>query len=684
MSVGMFDPFGSVDSSLISASAIEINEERTRLAEEWPVVRAAAICADDHFAAAQSLQREQELQFAAHEANSIRESVRERWECLLESRLESQRQQSQLRLSVVESQIQERLRAISAAGEDKARQIAQTCRAEISVLEENTESQEVAVVRERELLHLGLANIAADGRKRFENVTCELHQRYGTSIRLEEESWMAHEAPIWQANGHDMLLRVRRTEERVEHREEHVRANCSIEEACAEVRSTARAEAWEAREWALAQANAEAAATLENAKHETRMHLATHQIAEKIHAAKYSFELKANAWQQERAKLRELRNAECIEAFAELEAQHFAALLDERRRSLAQRRAASEEVRAQQHREHADLHSARRAEMTANSMSYIKQDRILAEQKFRQQLAAIEAVQKDTNLQADACELGRERVQREYQQHVSDVLIAQSDLDQERKRLSEATRVSSASADNRVLASSVVAQGERISRSNATLSHDARRPDVSTVPLSNSDVAREGSSYSFAPIVIREVSGPVVPQAQVAPQITIVPPNSTFSVNSPSAGVYDMADAASSVSSPAIALVAQTPKFSKDGDSDEDACLDEQGGLSARKQVSTSVPTVYAAAISAVERFGWEKVHGGNAEWTALHWAASVGRTEICARLLKANGDPRQPDHVGKCALDYAYDAGHILTWRILAGAGSESPPSSPAIHGIT
>jgi len=87
------------------------------------------------------------------------------------------------------------------------------------------------------------------------------------------------------------------------------------------------------------------------------------------------------------------------------------------------------------------------------------------------------------------------------------------------------------------------------------------------------------------------------------------------------------------------------------------------------------MPRVYEKAVFAVEKFGWQQVHAPDAtEWTALHWAASVGRSDVCARLIRANADPQQPDHTGRAALDYALEAGHMVAWRILAGAINDSP----------
>jgi len=78
------------------------------------------------------------------------------------------------------------------------------------------------------------------------------------------------------------------------------------------------------------------------------------------------------------------------------------------------------------------------------------------------------------------------------------------------------------------------------------------------------------------------------------------------------------------------------------------------------------IPSVYVSAIAAVERYGWETVHGGENEWTALHWAAAEGRASICARLLDCAADPCQPDNLGRSALDYAHEADDEATLQVL------------------
>lgn len=80
-----------------------------------------------------------------------------------------------------------------------------------------------------------------------------------------------------------------------------------------------------------------------------------------------------------------------------------------------------------------------------------------------------------------------------------------------------------------------------------------------------------------------------------------------------------------------------------------------------------AIPPVYATAIAAVEHYGWHAVHSpGEAQWTALHWAASEGRADLCQRLLRCRADPRQPDDTGRTPLDHALERGHKVALRAL------------------
>jgi len=86
---------------------------------------------------------------------------------------------------------------------------------------------------------------------------------------------------------------------------------------------------------------------------------------------------------------------------------------------------------------------------------------------------------------------------------------------------------------------------------------------------------------------------------------------------------------------------------------------------------SGPMPPVYESAIAAARCYGWKEIHGSGPEWTALHWAAAEGRTDVCATLLSLRADPRHLDHAGRSALDHASGAGHKETWQLLAACSS-------------
>jgi len=92
------------------------------------------------------------------------------------------------------------------------------------------------------------------------------------------------------------------------------------------------------------------------------------------------------------------------------------------------------------------------------------------------------------------------------------------------------------------------------------------------------------------------------------------------------------------------------------------------------------IPAVYQSAIAMVEHYGWQDVHDAGPEWTALHWAASEGRADVCARLLAAAGDPNMHDHAGRSAMEYAQAAGNEIVIEMLARANAvEGQPSMNA-----
>lgn len=94
---------------------------------------------------------------------------------------------------------------------------------------------------------------------------------------------------------------------------------------------------------------------------------------------------------------------------------------------------------------------------------------------------------------------------------------------------------------------------------------------------------------------------------------------------------------------------------------------------------------MYEAAIAAVERYGWETVHQGEPEWTALHWAASEGRADVCQRLLRCAADPHQLDNLGRSAVDYGRETRNMALLELLEGRAQpqQQPPLEPSSSGL-
>eukprot|EP00435_Cladocopium_sp_Y103_P072797 s140_g41.t1 len=94
---------------------------------------------------------------------------------------------------------------------------------------------------------------------------------------------------------------------------------------------------------------------------------------------------------------------------------------------------------------------------------------------------------------------------------------------------------------------------------------------------------------------------------------------------------------------------------------------------------SPPLPPIIAASVEAVESYGWQAMHGGRNDWTALHWAAAEGRQVLCAKLLREKADPAQVDDTGKSALDYAREAKQHSTWLMLSQSQQEHLAKSKA-----
>eukprot|EP00746_Dinoflagellata_sp_MGD_P027733 gnl/MRDRNA2_/MRDRNA2_16547_c0_seq1.p1 gnl/MRDRNA2_/MRDRNA2_16547_c0~~gnl/MRDRNA2_/MRDRNA2_16547_c0_seq1.p1 ORF type:complete len:566 (-),score=108.97 gnl/MRDRNA2_/MRDRNA2_16547_c0_seq1:75-1643(-) len=78
------------------------------------------------------------------------------------------------------------------------------------------------------------------------------------------------------------------------------------------------------------------------------------------------------------------------------------------------------------------------------------------------------------------------------------------------------------------------------------------------------------------------------------------------------------------------------------------------------------IPMVYQAALDVIETHGWSALHNDTPTWTPLHWAASIGRVDICKYLVSQGADITFPDELGKTAIDYAHLRGHSACVDVL------------------
>jgi len=105
---------------------------------------------------------------------------------------------------------------------------------------------------------------------------------------------------------------------------------------------------------------------------------------------------------------------------------------------------------------------------------------------------------------------------------------------------------------------------------------------------------------------------------------------------------------------------------------------DERGIYHQNQQLlPQSMPHVYEAAVALIVKHGWNALHGGEhagPAWTALHWAASEGRLDVCEVLLQARADPCLEDDIGKTSIDYALENGqHSAAAMLHAASPSET-----------
>jgi len=123
-----------------------------------------------------------------------------------------------------------------------------------------------------------------------------------------------------------------------------------------------------------------------------------------------------------------------------------------------------------------------------------------------------------------------------------------------------------------------------------------------------------------------------------------------------------------------------SPRFTHQADSTQ---LQQPYAASPSVVVPPGLPRVYEAAVALVLEHGWHALHGGENSgpaWTALHWAALQGRSDVCEVLLQAGADPCHSDEMGKTPLDYAVAHKRQSTVTLLRGAQSVMRQPSPGL----
>merc|ERR1711971_1078556 len=95
------------------------------------------------------------------------------------------------------------------------------------------------------------------------------------------------------------------------------------------------------------------------------------------------------------------------------------------------------------------------------------------------------------------------------------------------------------------------------------------------------------------------------------------------------------------------------------------------------------IPPREAQVLANIEKEGWASVDFKDG-FTLLHWAAQKGRGDMCEYLLSLNGSLEMRDSKGLTALDYAKEAGHGSTVRLLEDIVGRVPGASSSRQSAT
>ncbi|CAE8733841.1 unnamed protein product, partial [Polarella glacialis] len=635
---------------------------------------------------AQLQQRQLQLQMALRAQEQLRRAGdigRQEAECLaqcaasegaaqlarrsqLEEQLSAQLREAERRVQAMEAAGQLRLQEIIAEGAAGLRRAAQLGRKHTELWGAETEAAAAQSAQEARLqvlwderLETNLFAKSQLGQKRTEDAELKMQQRAQQELaqeqkRLEEVqlkartvlqegmqneefTWLAKMRPVWQAESQHAMAEVRCAELEVQRQESRMRAWCTEEVEVVSAREEASAEAWLARVSAAAEAQAEsetnsvraACSRLEKSftadqPSGVSPSKALEQPSPASQAAESRLAQREEAWRQRLASAQRLgEESVALYRSESLEAQRALAALEASRQAPHEEQLASAEA-LHQARCEASFTEGLEAVQSGAAREAIFADRLSAAERSRD-----DALRHAAELQRRSAELRKEELAATAMLEEKVILHAEERREALLGRHRAMLGLDDFNASNVSFASSIGAV-------------------ASTAMMSPPPGVPPGSARKVVPTTgVRDLRGD---WSSDYVSLHSARKSLTSEADAPRQDSYYQLRVATSHGSTFHLVSCKNPVIEGSPRS-----------LTRSRSSSLPIPPVYQAAIQAVETYGWEEIHPTeSAEWTALHWAASAGQLEVCSRLLAAAADPRQPDHTGKSALQYAREAGHL------------------------
>jgi len=481
-----------------------------------------------------------------------------------------------------------------------------------------------------------------------------------------ENSWQKTSQVEFQARKRDLSLQVRHAEFEVQRHEARMMHSCRDEASQLSWHDEAHAEAWwlkareQTREWLVHE-------TSLLQKHFTMEEERLAQYARKAEQAREaSFEVQHTGARKEEREAAWQQRIAVIEARME---QSAAGQLDERRRQEEQSEQASgalelewERQQLEQLRLTEDAHWQNCERAVASGLGAMIQNTVAREYEFAQCIASAELSFDEA--QRSAADIAyRQDYQSELASAQLDSLLATSAGFEKEHILAAAQRREALLHRHRTeILAPALPSVVCTSRRTCQESNHSRSAESATREVALS--LRDSTSRAFTTGVHEQT--PRIQTSVKAGSLSEIIGDDTRSTSA-SGAESALGSSVVHSTSPWNTTLVQTETWM---DPDGPTSRSTFSNVSSRSVPCgfDEIPVVYQTAIAAVQRFGWDDIHGRSAEWTALHWAAAEGREDIVSMLLRASADPCQPDHVGRSAIEYARDAGHQCVLQALTG----------------